>query len=166
MSTSTLLKETINNETESILISTFHFESQWFQKFPVKFTQPSPFFYSQSKAILVDTMFQRMTVPFATIDELDCTGISLPYGTGKSSTEESRVELIILLPNSRTGLPYLEQRLDTDSFYNLVIRQFLRKRELFVYLPKFQSTGATVVHGLRRFLQHVSIYIGCRLWLN
>lgn len=100
-------------------------------------------------------MFTRASVPFAEIPELDCTSIALPYKTDTNddeknlknqtaSEEESendfhRLQLIILLPNSRTGLPDLERKLKPYPF-SRIPQQFQDTKDMFLYIPRFNAS--------------------------
>ncbi|CAL8143170.1 unnamed protein product [Orchesella dallaii] len=135
----------LGNQTETDidqliqLKSTINFKGSWARPFNPITTQPSPFYNMSRRPYLVDMMFQRMEVPYAEIDSLDCTAIALPYRLNYTSSDEpeSRVELLVFLPNSITGLQDLETKLVQQPF-SLTLREFTGTKDLFVYMPKFK----------------------------
>lgn len=139
----TLLKmaNRTDNEIDQLLQfkSTLNFKGSWSRAFNPSNTKPSPFYNMTRRPYLVETMFQRMEVPYADIESLDCTAIGLPYRLNYSSVEDqdSRLELLIFVPNSLTGLHELEKKLVQQPF-SVTLREFTTSRDLFVYLPKFE----------------------------
>jgi serine protease inhibitor len=87
-------------------------------------------------------MFQRMEIPYANIESLDCTAVALPYRLNYTSgeDEESRLELLVFLPNSLTGLQDLETKLVQQPF-SLTVREFTGSKDLFVYMPRFSLSS-------------------------
>ncbi|XP_035706988.1 antichymotrypsin-2 isoform X2 [Folsomia candida] len=141
------LKEHFNENATTFLLSKSFFEATWVHKFHSSFTKPSPFYYDETHANQVDMMFQRARVPYAEIPELDCTAVSLPYNSetypqNSSADDEDfhRLEMIILLPNSRTGLTGLETSLKTYPF-SRIPQQFLNTKDMFLYIPKFNVSS-------------------------
>lgn len=124
------------------LKSTLHFKGSWVHPFNPISTKPSPFYNLTRRPFLVEMMFQRMEVPFADIESLDCTAVALPYRLNYTSgeDEESRLELMIFLPNSVTGLDNLEAKLVQQPF-SVTLREFRESKDLFIYLPKFQLSS-------------------------
>jgi len=123
-----------------ILLSTSFFEGTWVNRFNPINTKPSPFFYTHNRSVQVDMMFERMKIPYAVVEDLDCTIAALPYKLNGSSSDskdqESRLDFIIVLPNKRDGIIELERKLKTYTI-SQIMRNFLESKDLFVYLPKF-----------------------------
>lgn len=66
---------------------------------------------------------------FGSFSELDSTAIELPYNN-------SNVKLMIILPNSRTGLSALEKNLNKTNFSDLSKR--MRINDIDLIMPKFE----------------------------
>jgi hypothetical protein len=127
-----------------ILLSMSFFRGSWVNSFHPANTKPSPFFYSHNKSNQVEMMFQRMQVPYAILDDLDCTSITLPYRLNTSEdgeSRESRIDLVILLPNKRDGLKELENKLKSYTI-SQIMRQFLETKDMFVYMPRFSLNSS------------------------
>lgn len=120
--------------------NTLNFKGSWVRPFPITQTKPSPFYNLTRRPFLVDMMFQRMEVPYADIESLDCTAIALPYRLNytvlSDDAPDSRLQLLIFLPNSIAGLHDLETKLVQQPF-SLTMREFKETKDLFVYLPRF-----------------------------
>jgi len=121
------------------LKSTLNIKGSWAKPFNPISTKLSPFYNMSRRPFLVDMMFQRMEVPYAEIESLDATAIALPYRLNYTSSEdtESRIELLVFLPNSLTGLQDLETKLVQQPF-SVTYREFKATKDLFVYMPKFK----------------------------
>ncbi|ODM95830.1 Serpin A3-2 [Orchesella cincta] len=91
------------------LKSTINFKGSWARPFNPISTKPSPFYNMSRRPYLVDMI----------------------------EDPESRIELLVFLPNSLTGLNDLETKLVQQPF-SLTLREFTGTKDLFVYMPKFK----------------------------
>ncbi|XP_062130988.1 serine protease inhibitor 42Dd-like isoform X2 [Drosophila sulfurigaster albostrigata] len=121
---------TLTASTRLLLINAIHFKGNWVHQFPKIHTRNEPFYGNTVKSIDVPMMNLEKRFRYATLDNLDATALELPY-------KDSDLSMLIVLPNSNTGLPQLETKLRITPLSQ--ITEELDWRDVIVKLPKFKS---------------------------
>jgi serine protease inhibitor len=128
-------KDDLSPLTELVLANAIHFEASWPNRFDPKNTRERPFFASVreggelvTKEIGVPMMYQLSEFGFRRAEGVQV--LELPYSGNQLS-------MVILLPDSRDGLPGLESRLSPAFLTELL--EDLPKQELAIHLPKFEA---------------------------
>lgn len=122
--------DALSSDTRLVLVNAIYFKGQWLKKFPVDDTQKEPFYTSETESKLVDMMHVKAHFRYGVVPDLDATLIELPY-------QNSDMSMLIVLPNSRTGLAAVEAKLKTIDL-NAVIQTNMYSTEVNVALPKFK----------------------------
>lgn len=124
----------LNNRTRMVLVNTLYFKGAWENPFPTLSTRRMPFFLDDSgKSVTVDMMRVETYFQVKDFPELDCKAVVIPYQKGKSG--EDGYQMVILVPNKKSGLAKLENSLsdfgDLDSLYSV------RGKNIELRLPRF-----------------------------
>ncbi|KAL1455897.1 hypothetical protein WDU94_000662 [Cyamophila willieti] len=118
--------ESLNPETKIVLVNAIHFKGKWTFPFRTEYTNYAPFYLDEtnSGAESGDDGFQMLELPYA------------------GTKEKQQFSMHIFLPNNRTGLATLEQKLfqSDDSFADKFgnICNGANWREVVVTLPRFE----------------------------
>ncbi|KAH8415940.1 hypothetical protein KR222_004330, partial [Zaprionus bogoriensis] len=120
----------LNSDTRLVLVNAIHFKGEWVVPFDVHYTRDEAFFLNEADSIDVPMMIVRSKFRWGNLRNLDAVALELPY-------KDSNLSMIVVLPNSKTGLPELEKKLRTTKLSE--ISQQLHKTEVIVQLPKFKS---------------------------
>ncbi|XP_070509119.1 uncharacterized protein [Chironomus tepperi] len=123
----------LNNETRMILVNTVYFKGIWEYKFealnfrnrPYK----EPFYVSETESVDIEVMKLRENLFFGDFKDLDAKALRLPY-------KDSGIEMLVLLPNKRTGLAGLEENLTEIGVKRLWSK--MQKTKVDVQMPKFK----------------------------
>ncbi|KAI4455145.1 serine protease inhibitor serpin [Holotrichia oblita] len=116
-----------NSKTRALLLNAIYFKGNWAKKFPAKNTQDDKFFTSETESINWKMMKQTGHFKYGQIDELDSKILKMHY-------EDKRYSMVIILPNSRTGLDDLEKKLIDKDINNFTTFP----RHVIVTIPKFK----------------------------
>jgi hypothetical protein len=122
--------------TRLVLTNAIYFKGDWALEFDKKQTTDAPFKISADKEVTVPLMYQKGDFKYAQEDGLQI--IELPY-------KGDELSMVVLLPAEVDGLAELEKSLtpkDLNRWSTL-----LRKREVYVYLPKFKMTTGPLELG-------------------
>jgi serpin B len=119
----------LDSDTRMILVNAIYFKGAWVHQFDKKATRKSPFFLDEQKSVDTDFMFIKKYFRYGVFPELDATVLELPY-------KDTDITLLIILPNSKTGLSSLEARLNQIDLNEISSKLF--SRQVHVYLPKFK----------------------------
>ena len=117
----------LNTDTVLVLTNAIVFEEKWLTWFDLKDTKEGEFWVSKDKQVTVPLMHQTGPFPFAKTDKVDI--LELPYAG-------ERFSMLLLLPNTATGLTELEQML-TGKQLALWLKE-LHPEEVRVTLPRFK----------------------------
>ncbi|XP_005177806.1 antitrypsin [Musca domestica] len=117
-------------DTFLVLVSAIHFKGEWKTKFDVEYTSDQDFFINDSESVKVPMMVTEDYFEYADLQDLDCSVVRLPY-------KDSDISMLIVLPNSKTGLTSLEEKLRTVSLKSL--KPHLSKDHVEVSMPKFEA---------------------------
>ena len=122
--------DSLNAMTRLVLVNAIYFKADWQSKFDKVKTVDSPFWVSEEESKQVQMMRLTKEISFANLDELDCSVVELPY-------KGERIVMQILLPNKKTGVYELEDKLASSDLQSLFIEgQF--KVKVDVSLPRFK----------------------------
>ncbi|XP_016940892.3 serine protease inhibitor 42Dd isoform X2 [Drosophila suzukii] len=133
--TNNLIKDLIpanllNPDSRMVLVNAIHFKGIWQHQFPKRATRPDTFYLDGERSVQVPMMGLKERFRYADLPALDATALELPY-------KDSDLSMLIVLPNSRTGLAALEDKLRITALSQ--ITQALHKTQVVVKLPKFKA---------------------------
>ncbi|KAJ8277737.1 hypothetical protein GJAV_G00079310 [Gymnothorax javanicus] len=130
-----LVEGTIDSLTRLVLVNAIYFKGSWDRKFDEKDTKEMQFRLSKNERKPVQMMHKTATFRFASIPEVKCQVLEMPY-----MGEE--LSMLILLPyeieDNSTGLTKLEGELTYRNFIQWTHPTNLRRLEVEVALPKFK----------------------------
>ncbi|XP_073844879.1 serine protease inhibitor 42Dd-like [Musca autumnalis] len=119
------------SDTRLMLLSAIYFKGNWDKPFKAENTKEDDFYIDDSKSVKVQMMYKSGMMPHKEIEELDASAIRLPY-------KDSDLSMLIILPNSRTGLPALMEKMKTFSLASLS-GNGLTTKGVRLFLPKFKA---------------------------
>lgn len=125
----------VTADTRAVLANALYLRAPWESPFMERLTSPQTFWAGGATEQRVPSMVKRAHFGFA--KRAGHTAISLPYAGGG-------LQLLILLPDDRTGLAALRQHATANL---LVEGAHLPSREIVLHLPKFKIAGPTVRLG-------------------
>jgi len=120
----------VDPQTQAILVNAVYFKGRWEHEFAIMDTQPYDFHHSDGRITPVAMMYNDDVYGLADLPALDATALELAY-------KDSDLSMLIVLPNSRTGLAALEDKLRITALSQ--ITQALHKTQVVVKLPKFKA---------------------------
>ncbi|XP_017866037.1 PREDICTED: alaserpin-like isoform X2 [Drosophila arizonae] len=120
----------LDAQTRLVLINAIHFKGNWVHQFPEHATRSERFHLNEVEGVEVPMMNVKERFRYANLPELNAAALELPY-------KDSDLSMLILLPNSKTGLPQLEQQLRGTPLSK--ITEQLQSNQVVVKLPKFKA---------------------------
>jgi serpin B len=124
----------LNNRTGLVLTNAIYFKGGWDIPFDKDQTREDTFQVSPGQAVKAPLMrLRHQKGEFKYLDGGSFQALELPYA-GR------HLAMLVLLPKKLDGLAALEETLTADTLAVCVSR--LRKQEVMVTLPKFQTTAA------------------------
>ncbi|CAN8033036.1 unnamed protein product [Ixodes persulcatus] len=117
-------------DTAMFLISAVYFKGTWVTKFDSAKTKPRPFYNHGTESSDRQTMELMSQVKFGRLDSLRSRAVEIPY-------KGDRVSMVVLLPDSNTGLPRLRDGLTAEVLKELADRMWWTTVE--IRLPKFEQ---------------------------
>jgi serpin B len=121
--------ESLSSNTKMVLVNAIYFKGVWVNPFDEKDTKKSKFFLNDQDTVDTDFMFTDEFFQYGKIRSLGASVLELPY-------EDTDFSLMIILPDSRTGLSRLETRLNEIDLEEVSSNLLTHKTRL--YLPKFK----------------------------
>lgn len=121
--------DSLSGDTRMVLVNAIYFKGFWQHQFPKHNTHKAPFYTSEIDSFEVDTMNVKAHFKYGIFTELEASAIELPY-------KDSDMSMLIILPNSKTGLSGLEEKLKTVDLADLTQKMY--STEVSVSLPKFK----------------------------
>lgn len=119
----------LNDLTRLVLVNAIYFKGNWEHQFDKDSTTEGKFYISETDTVPVDFMYIKKRFNYVVLEDLDATALEMKYANSSFS-------FVIVLPNSRTGLPALEAKLKN---YDLAkITEQMNKVEVEVTIPKFK----------------------------
>lgn len=120
----------LHPETKLVLTNAIYFKGRWREQFSKGSTKTEPFFVAPGRETQVPLMRQVEDHRYFENDLLQM--VRLPY-------ERCPLEMVILLPRSKTGLPDLEKAFGAEALTDWSKQAALARVTLF--LPKFKQTA-------------------------
>lgn len=127
--TDLLSADSLDQSTRMVLVNAIYFKGVWQQQFQEKSTAKAPFYTSTSTSVQVQMMHVQAKFRYGKFSNLNANCIELPYKDGNLS-------MLIILPNSRTGLAKLET--DLKSVNIVELSKTMSSTEVVLSVPKFQ----------------------------
>ncbi|XP_068147291.1 serpin B4-like isoform X4 [Drosophila tropicalis] len=115
--------------TRLILVNATHFKGEWEIKFNEHNTRDDDFYINESQKITVKMMHLEHTFLYAELKGLDATALQMNY-------KDSDLSMLIILPNTRTGLRNVENKLQSTSLKKITNQ--LSEAPVNVKIPRFK----------------------------
>ncbi|KAH9372523.1 hypothetical protein HPB48_022886 [Haemaphysalis longicornis] len=110
------------------ILNAIYFKGTWVTKFDSARTEPKPFFNNGITEVTKPAMHLKHRFLYAKISTPNAAAVEIPY-------QEDHFSMVVLLPDSRTGLGELRDSLSLPLLENVTSQ--LRFREVILRLPKF-----------------------------
>lgn len=136
--------DSLDRDTRLVLMNAIHFKGEWVHAFPARSTQEADFYIDETNTVKVQMMYTTANFRYGDFPELDATALEMPY-------KNSDLSMLVILPNSRTGLVALEEKLKNTSLQDLTSR--MNSYKVVVRMPKFKAEFSI---ELKRVLENVS----------
>uniref|UniRef100_A0A1I8QEJ1 Serpin domain-containing protein n=1 Tax=Stomoxys calcitrans TaxID=35570 RepID=A0A1I8QEJ1_STOCA len=117
-------------DTRLVLVSAIHFKGMWQIPFPMEFTEDLAFYLNETNCVKVPTMTTEGLFEQVVLKDLQSHLVRMRY-------KNSDLSMVIILPDSRTGLKDLEVKLRNVSLPSFKTQLTLSKLE--ITMPKFQA---------------------------
>ncbi|XP_073988226.1 uncharacterized protein isoform X2 [Rhodnius prolixus] len=122
------------SDSRMIIFNALYFRGNWTIPFFSKAEKKGIFYKSENEKKQVQVIHSEGEFEYGLIPDLDAIAIELPYQGGRYS-------LLLLVPNSRSGLKKLTANLKKDSLKD--IKKYLSKNTVEVCIPKFKFYSIT-----------------------
>lgn len=120
----------LDSNTMMVLVNAIYFKGFWKNQFRKELTKKADFWTSETESVKVDMMSNNKAhYPYGVFEDLDAAAVELPF-------RDEDLAMLIILPNSKTGLPSLEAKLRSMDLFKL--RQRMYSEEVIVSMPKFK----------------------------
>uniref|UniRef100_A0AAG5D4W5 Serpin domain-containing protein n=1 Tax=Anopheles atroparvus TaxID=41427 RepID=A0AAG5D4W5_ANOAO len=121
--------DSLDDSSRMVLVNAVHFKGTWTYQFDPTLTRPFPFWTSETESRDVPMMNIKKHFAYNNFEEDGFSALELTYGG-------SDMTMLLLLPNERTGLAALEEKLPSLNLAELTTK--MHKQEVEVFLPKFK----------------------------
>lgn len=121
--------DTLDDDTRMVLVNAIYFKGFWTHQFDKSKTFKGDFFLNDKDVVQVDYMKIKKDFKYGALADYDATAIELPY-------KDSDISMMIILPNTKTGLSALEAKLNQINFSE--VSKSLWSQEVNVEIPKFK----------------------------
>ncbi|XP_030384341.1 serine protease inhibitor 42Dd [Scaptodrosophila lebanonensis] len=118
-----------NDETSVILVNSLYFRAKWDKRFPSERTKLKDFWINPEQRMEIQMMRQEDQFKYGESKTLRSKIIILPF-------EESEVNMMIIVPQDKDGLPALEQKLQEMDLNEVAAKTIWKDVE--VVLPRFK----------------------------
>ncbi|XP_043645589.1 antichymotrypsin-2 isoform X4 [Drosophila teissieri] len=122
--------EVLSSNSRLVLVNAIHFKGTWQHQFSKHLTRPETFHLDGERTVQVPMMSLKERLRFADLPALDAKALELPY-------KDSDLSMLIVLPNTKTGLPALEEKLRLTTLSQ--ITQALHETRVVLKLPRFKA---------------------------
>lgn len=119
----------LSEDTRCVLVNAIYFKGFWAKKFNPEATQKEDFWISENDAVKVDMMYLNHKIKYREFPDIDSSAIELPY-------KDSDLSMMIILPNTKTGLKTLESKLATLNLADMSKNMY--ETEVNLKLPRFK----------------------------
>ena len=123
--------------TRLVLTNAIYFKGTWVTQFSEDKTRDRPFYRLNGESEDVPLMTAKDNFRYGAKD--GCQIVSLPY-------EGDDLEMIIVVPTERDGLPELEEKLSAEWLDSAV--NSLRRRKVELYLPRFKMEASANLNAV------------------
>lgn len=120
----------LGSNVRLVLTNAIYFLGNWQHRFQGSDTADRPFTLEGGEEIRVPTMHQTHSFSYSEDDKMQV--VALPYQGGD-------LEMVIILPRDKDGLPALETRLNSKHLTEWTTG--LERKSVRLWLPKFTLTG-------------------------
>lgn len=124
-----LLDGPLPMNTVALILNAVYFRGTWLTKFKAKETKPLPFFNFGRDEVQVPTMYLQRRLKYAALDDLKAKAVAVPYAG-------DRFSMIVLLPDSNTGLSTFETDLSFAGIDKMI--KDMQVRDVKLWLPKLK----------------------------
>lgn len=121
--------DNLSGDTRMVLVNAIYFKGFWTYQFDPKKTFKAPFYLNDVDSVETDFMKIKKNFKYGAIPNMDATAIELPY-------KDSDISMLIILPNTKTGLSALEAQLNTIDLAEISSK--MHSQEVNVEIPKFK----------------------------
>lgn len=143
--------DSLGDDTRMVLVNAIYFKGFWTYQFKPSDTFKAPFYLNDQDSVTVDFMKTKKNFKYGHLQELDATAIELPY-------KDSDISMLIILPNSKTGLSALEGKLNTVDLGDISSK--LYSMEVNVEIPKFKiEFDITLNEPLQKVVEVIKIFV-------
>ncbi|KRJ98194.1 uncharacterized protein Dyak_GE24388, isoform E [Drosophila yakuba] len=122
--------DVLDSNSRLVLVNAIHFKGTWRHQFSKHLTRPETFHLDGERTVQVPMMSLKERLRFADLPALDAKALELPY-------KDSDLSMLIVLPNTKTGLPALEEKLRLTTLSQ--ITQALHETKVVLKLPRFKA---------------------------
>lgn len=125
----------LDPDTRLVIANAIYFNGPWLNEFDPKDTCKGNFYKNEKETVQVDYMKTMSHFFLNYIDDLKAWAVSLPYKFMQRDYE-NQVHFMILLPDSKTGLSDLENKLNEIDIHEIDSKLYIR--EITLEMPKFK----------------------------
>lgn len=122
-------KDSLGSDTRAVLMNAIYLKAKWEQEFLNYETYKDDFYNHETEKNSVDFMHATKSFNYGVLPCVDASALELKYS-------DSDLSMVIILPNSRTGLLTLENELKAKDLRELSYQ--LEVQLVDVAIPKFQ----------------------------
>lgn len=140
----------VGADTALILLNAIYFKGFWSSPFMANDTQPRNFHLDSKNVVKVDTMHHKKSYKIGSSKDLKVRALEMPYRGGKMS-------MIILLPDEREGLPFLEKHLTSETL-SALLRGLERDDNVCLSLPKLKIERGLALKDVLKALGVVDLF--------
>lgn len=119
----------LSSDSRLILVNAIYFNGAWEKPFNPNHTTKGDFYINETEKVSVDFMHIERDFRFNFLRDLNASVLEMNY-------RDSNFSMVIILPNSRTGLSKLEKTMKNLNLATIVDKLF--DDEVDVDLPKFK----------------------------
>nr|AYV99631.1 venom polypeptide [Dolopus genitalis] len=121
--------DSLSDDTRCVLVNAIYFKGFWDRQFEKEQTQKEDFWISETENVKVDMMNMNHKFKYGEFADLDASAVELPY-------KDSDLSMLIILPNTKTGLKALESKFSTINIAEMSKNMY--KSEVNLKLPRFK----------------------------
>ncbi|XP_031616655.1 uncharacterized protein LOC116336730 [Contarinia nasturtii] len=121
--------DTLGSDSRVVLINAIYFKGEWEQKFYEYSTNKSDFYINETEKVPVDLMNIDEWFNYVDLSDLNASALEMKYA-------DSNFSMVVILPNSRTGLSTLESQMKDCDLKTIVANMSMQKVE--IWIPKFE----------------------------
>lgn len=136
---SLIQSDILDSPTSMVLVNTIYFKGEWVHLFDTESTSKGNFYINENDTCSVDFMDTNEEFNYCKLMDLDATALEMKYSG-------SNFSLVILLPNSRTGLSALESKLCNFDLTKIIEKMSVQ--HVMIEIPKFKVEFEINLHDV------------------